>query len=97
MGVEHVLHRSISVGPPLEDDTPGLAGVGVVAVDLERHAASEHCGGELGALRRAEDDGAVVDDEVDRKDVRVRADSDRETPDVCRSQQFPARARSRGQ
>ena len=54
--LEHVLHPLDLGGAALDDDAPGVAGVGVVAVDLEGHAASEHGSRELGAFGRAEHD-----------------------------------------
>jgi hypothetical protein len=72
----------------LHHDAPGLALVGVVPVRLESDVAFDRAS-ELRALSCPEDDGAVVHDIVDRKDLRSVGDQYCQPPGLLRPQQRP--------
>ena len=91
--VEQVVHLLDLDGVALDDDAPRFAVGLVVAVDLERHASAQHCGGQLGAFGGAEHDAAVVDDVVDREDVGVVGDRDGESSHDARAEQLEALVR----
>ena len=89
-GVEQVLHPLDLLGLTFDHDAPCGSGFGVVAVNLEGHGAAQYRGRQLGSLRRAEHHRPVIDDEVDREDVRVIGDRNCEMADVAVAEQIPA-------
>src|SRR6478735_6392946 len=77
----------------LDHDAPCLVGLRVEAVDFEGDAGAEDRTRQLRSLRGSEHDCAVIDHVVDREDVRVVGDRDREPPDDTSAKERPALVR----
>ena len=81
--------RSTETGLALDHDAPRGAAAGFIAVDLEGDETIQHGACELGAGGAAEDEAAIIDDEVDREDVGLAGDVDSQPADGGFAEQCP--------
>jgi len=91
LGLCQLFGRPKRADHTLQDDAPALGHV--VIIGLEKDVIVDRCAHQLGALRSADEHSAVLNDEVDWKDLGLTVHTGDEPPESDASQQVPAFAR----